>query len=97
MPLPRWNLSLVCVDGPVSLQGRIVGTHRRMQRRVNGPPVRNGKKLRRRSGNPLRFIKGEPPPIDELFATKRMGAMNLDKTKSQDIAGTGGAPEQAGE
>jgi ParB family chromosome partitioning protein len=49
--------------------------------------------------NPLRFIKGEPPPIDEIFPTmtKRVGAMNLDKIKSQDIARTGGAPEQAGE
>jgi ParB family chromosome partitioning protein len=49
--------------------------------------------------NPLRFLKGEPPPIDELFATmtKRVAAMNLDKIKSQDIARTGGAPEQAGE
>ena len=48
---------------------------------------------------PLRFINGEPPPIDKLFATmtKRVSAMNLEKIKSQDIARTGGAPEQAGE
>jgi ParB family chromosome partitioning protein len=47
----------------------------------------------------LRFINGEPPPIDKLFATmtKRVSAMNLEKIKSQDIARTGGAPEQAGE
>jgi ParB family transcriptional regulator, chromosome partitioning protein len=49
--------------------------------------------------NPLRFIKGEPPPVDELLATmtKRARGMNLDKIRSQDIARTGGAPEAAAE
>ncbi len=48
--------------------------------------------------NPLRFIKGELPPLDELFATmtKRARGMNLDKIRSADIARTGGPPE-AGE
>jgi ParB family chromosome partitioning protein len=48
--------------------------------------------------NPLRFIKGDLPTLDELFATmtKRARGMNLDKIRSADIARTGGAPE-AGE
>jgi ParB family chromosome partitioning protein len=45
--------------------------------------------------NPLRFIKGEPPPLDELLPsmTKRARGMNLDKIKTADIARTGGPPE----
>jgi ParB family chromosome partitioning protein len=49
--------------------------------------------------NPLRFIKGEPPPVDELLTsmTKRVAGMNLDKINGQDIARSGGAPEPTGE
>ena len=49
--------------------------------------------------NPLRFMKGEPPPLDELLPsmTKRARGMNLDKIKSGDIARTGGPPPEAGE
>jgi ParB family chromosome partitioning protein len=45
--------------------------------------------------NPLRFIKGDPPPIDELLATmtKRARGMNLDKIRGEDVARSGGAPE----
>jgi ParB family chromosome partitioning protein len=45
--------------------------------------------------NPLRFIKGEPPPVDELLPsmTKRARGMNLEKIRTEDIARTGGAPE----
>jgi ParB family chromosome partitioning protein len=45
--------------------------------------------------NPLRFMKGEPPPIDELLPSmaKRARGMNLDKIKPGDVARTGGAPE----
>jgi ParB family transcriptional regulator, chromosome partitioning protein len=66
------------------------------QRGLTSPYLRNFVVAR---VNPLRFIKGEPPPIDELLATmtKRVRGMNLDKIKSQDIARTGGAHEQAGE
>ena len=66
------------------------------QRGLTSPYLRNFVVAR---VNPLRFIKGEPPPIDELLATmtKRVRGMNLDKIKSQDIARTGGAPEQASE
>ena len=46
--------------------------------------------------NPLRFIKGEPPPFDELFATmtKRARGMNADKVRSEDLARSGGPPDE---
>ena len=45
--------------------------------------------------NPLRFMKGEPPPLDELLPTmtKRARGMDASKIKSEDVARTGGAPE----
>ena len=45
--------------------------------------------------NPLRFIKGEPPPLDELFATmtKKAGAFDAAKISSADLASSGGAPD----
>jgi ParB family chromosome partitioning protein len=45
--------------------------------------------------NPLRFMKGEPPPFDELFATmtRRAAGMDPSKVKSEDVARSGGAAE----
>ena len=45
--------------------------------------------------NPLRFVKGDPPPFDDLFAqmTRRAAAMDPAKVKSEDVARSGGAPE----
>ena len=45
--------------------------------------------------NPLRFIKGEPPPLDELLPsmTKRARGMNANKIKTEDVARSGGAAE----
>jgi len=45
--------------------------------------------------NPLRFIKGPLPPLDELFPsmTKRARGMKLDKIRTEDLARTGSAPE----
>jgi ParB family chromosome partitioning protein len=47
--------------------------------------------------NPLRFMKGSVPPMDELFPsmTKRARGMNADRIKPEDVARTGGAPEGA--
>jgi ParB family chromosome partitioning protein len=47
--------------------------------------------------NPLRFIKGEPPPFDKLFddMTRRARGMNADKIKPGDVARSGGPPEAA--
>jgi ParB family transcriptional regulator, chromosome partitioning protein len=49
--------------------------------------------------NPLRFIKGEPPPIDELLPSmaKRARGMNLDKIKPGDVARAGGPAEASSE
>jgi len=46
--------------------------------------------------NPLRFIKGEPPPFDELFATmqKRASGLDASKIRSEDLAKSGGAPDE---
>lgn len=48
--------------------------------------------------NPIRFIKGDLPPMDELFAsmTKRARGMNVDKVKPDDVARTGGPPPEEG-
>jgi ParB family transcriptional regulator, chromosome partitioning protein len=45
--------------------------------------------------NPLRFMKGKAPPIDELLAgmTKRARGMDVAKIKPGDVARTGGPPE----
>jgi ParB family chromosome partitioning protein len=45
--------------------------------------------------NPLRFIKGDPPPFDELLATmtKRAASMNVDKINVSDLAKSGGAAD----
>jgi ParB family chromosome partitioning protein len=46
--------------------------------------------------NPLRFIKGEPPPFDDLFTgmTRRARGLNVDKIRAEDVARTGGAPAE---
>jgi ParB family chromosome partitioning protein len=46
--------------------------------------------------NPLRFIKGDPPPLDELFQTmtKRARGMKTDSIKTEDLARSGGAPDE---
>ena len=62
------------------------------QRGLTSPYMRNFVVAR---VNPLRFIKGEPPPVDELLATmtKRARGMDASKIKSEDVARSGGAPE----
>ena len=46
--------------------------------------------------NPLRWIKGEPPALEDLLHTMRDRAakFNIDKVKSQDLAGAGGPPDE---
>ncbi len=46
--------------------------------------------------NPLRFIKGAPPSFDELMdtMTKRARGMDAAKIKSEDLARSGGAPDE---
>ncbi len=46
--------------------------------------------------NPLRWIKGEPPPLEEVLKTmrERAGKFNVEKIRPQDLAGAGGPPDQ---
>ena len=64
-------------------------------RGFNSPYLRNFVVART---NPLRFIKGEPPPVDELLRTmtKRARGMDANKIKTEDVARSGG-PAEAGE
>ncbi|HEY7097650.1 MAG TPA: hypothetical protein VH437_13060 [Terriglobales bacterium] len=46
--------------------------------------------------NPLRWIKDEPPPLEEVLKTMRERAIkfNVEKIKSQDLAGAAGPPDE---
>src|SRR5579859_2930223 len=46
--------------------------------------------------NPLRWIKGEPPRLEEVLKTMRERAakFNVEKIKPQDLAGAGGPPDE---
>jgi len=48
--------------------------------------------------NPLRWIKGEPPSLEELLKTMRERAVkfNVEKIRPQDLAGAAGPPDEAG-
>jgi ParB family chromosome partitioning protein len=48
--------------------------------------------------NPLRFVKGEPPPFDDLLAqmTRRASGLDPSKVRSEDLARSGGAPDADG-
>jgi len=47
--------------------------------------------------NPLRWIQGEPPPLEDVLKTMRERAakFNTDRIKQEDLAQTGGAPDEA--
>ena len=47
--------------------------------------------------NPLRWMQGEPPPLEEVLKTMRERAakFNTEKVKQEDLAGAGGAPDDA--
>jgi ParB family chromosome partitioning protein len=48
--------------------------------------------------NPLRWIKDEPPPLEEVLKTMRERAarFNVEKIRPQDLAGAGGPPDEEG-
>lgn len=62
------------------------------ERGLNSPYLKNFVVSR---VNPLRFIKGDLPAFDELFETmtKRARGMKVDKIKNEDLARSGGAPD----
>jgi ParB family chromosome partitioning protein len=47
--------------------------------------------------NPLRWMQGEPPPLEEVLKTmrERAGKFNTEKVKQEDLASAGGAPDEA--
>jgi ParB family chromosome partitioning protein len=47
--------------------------------------------------NPLRWIQGDPPPLEEVLKTMRERAarFNVDKIKQSDLANMGGAPDDS--
>jgi ParB family transcriptional regulator, chromosome partitioning protein len=47
--------------------------------------------------NPLRWVQGEPPPLEEVLKTMRERAakFNVEKVKQEDLASAGGAPDEA--
>jgi len=47
--------------------------------------------------NPLRWIKNEPPPLEEVLKTmhERAGKFNVEKIRPQDLAGATGPPDEA--
>ena len=47
--------------------------------------------------NPLRWIQGDPPPLEEVLDTMRARAakFNVEKVRQQDIVASGGAPDEA--
>jgi ParB family chromosome partitioning protein len=46
--------------------------------------------------NPLRWIKDEPPPLEDVFKTMRERAVkfNVERIKPQDLAGAAGPPDE---
>ncbi len=46
--------------------------------------------------NPLRWIKGDPPPLEEVLKTMRERAarFNVEKIKPKDLAGAAGPPDE---
>jgi len=46
--------------------------------------------------NPLRWIKGEPPPLEDVLKTmrERVAKFNVEKIKPQDLAGATGPPDE---
>jgi ParB family chromosome partitioning protein len=47
--------------------------------------------------NPLRWIQGEAPPLEDVLKTmrERAGKFNTDKVKQEDLASAGGAPDDS--
>jgi ParB family transcriptional regulator, chromosome partitioning protein len=48
--------------------------------------------------NPLRWIKGEPPALEEVLKTmrERAGKFNVEKIQPKDLAGAAGPPDEEG-
>jgi hypothetical protein len=44
----------------------------------------------------LRWIKGDPPPLEDVLKTmrERVAKFNVEKIKPQDLAGASGSPDE---
>ena len=82
----RADLVLAFDDAVTGAVGRL------KERGFDSPYLRNFVVAR---VNPLRFVKGDLPGFDELFAqmTRRAAGMDPAKVKSEDVARSGGAAE----
>lgn len=47
--------------------------------------------------NPLRFLQGEPPALEQVLETmrERLAKFNVDRIRQEDIAASGGPPDDA--
>jgi ParB family transcriptional regulator, chromosome partitioning protein len=47
--------------------------------------------------NPLRWMQGDPPPLEDVLKTmrERAGKFNTEKVKQEDLASAGGAPDES--
>jgi ParB family chromosome partitioning protein len=47
--------------------------------------------------NPLRFMQGEPPGLEDVLKTmtQRAAKFNADKVRQEDLAGAAGAPDES--
>ena len=80
----------------LDLEEKVAGTVKKLKERGLVSPYLRSFVVARI--NPLRWIKGDPPPIEELFRTMRERAakFNVDKIKPQDLAGAAGPPDEDG-
>lgn len=83
-------------DAVLDLEEKVAGVVAKLkQRGLTSPYLRTFVVARI---NPLRWIKGEPPSIDEVLKTMRERAakFNVEKIKPQDLASMAGAPPDEG-
>ena len=78
----------------LDLEERVVATVKRLKERGLVSPYLRSFVVARI--NPLRWIKGEPPPLEEVLKTMRERAtkFNVEKIKPQDLAGAAGPRDE---
>jgi ParB family chromosome partitioning protein len=97
-------------DEPISKALKVHEKHAEMLQELDARVAEVVKKLKERGFvspylrafvvariNPLRWIQGEPPPLDEVLKTMtaRAAKFNTEKIKQEDLASAGGAPDEA--
>jgi ParB family chromosome partitioning protein len=79
----------------IDLDARIAEVIAKLKERGFGSPYLRAFVVAR--VNPLRWIQGEPPPLDDVLKTMRERAakFNVDRIKQADLANVGGASDEA--